>query len=88
MWDTIKTSSIFGWLFGTAVFVAGILNMVLVHAVPGIVYLMLSLVYFPPSSTVLNKTICFPVPVILKVSLAIIIFIFTLGVSDLGDLID
>lgn len=88
MGDIVKISNIFGWLFGTAVLVAGILNMVLVHAVPGIVYLMLSTIYFPPSSAVLTKTIGFSLPVILKVILAIIIFIFTLGVSDLGDLID
>ena len=62
--------------------------MVLVHLVPGIVYLILSLIFFPPSSAVLINTFGFRVPVILKVSLAIIIFIFTLGVSDLGDIID
>ena len=84
----VKTSKIFGWLFGTAVFVTGILNMAMVHVVPGIVYLILSLIYFPPSSAVLTKTFGFPVPLILKVVLAIIIFMFTLGVSDLGDIID
>ena len=62
--------------------------MALVHLVPGIVYLILSLIYFPPSSAVLTKTFGFLVPVILKVVLAIIIFMFTLGVSDLGDIID
>lgn len=78
----------FGWLFGMADLVVGMLNMLLVHLVPGIAYLLLSLVYFPPADTFLRKSLGFSVPLVVKFTLAIFIIMFTLGVSDLGDMID
>lgn len=80
--------SVSGWIFGTVVFTAGILNLLLVHPVPGIAYLILSLVYFPPANTYLRKKTGFTIPVIIKVTLGIVLIMFTLGVSDLGDMID
>jgi hypothetical protein len=80
--------NIFGWIFGMAVLATGILNMVLVHLVPGIAYLLLSLVYFPPANTYLKIRSGISIPLIVKFILAIFIFMFTLGVSDLGDMID
>ncbi len=77
-----------GWLFGAAVFVIGVLNVFLVHPVPGFFYLLLSLVYFPPANTVLRKKFGFSIPLVVKMILGIIIIWFTLGVNDLGDMID
>lgn len=81
-------SNVIGWIFCVAVLVVGLLNMFLVHPVPGIVYLLLSLVYFPPTNTFLRKTFGYSIPLVVKLVLALIIVIFTLGVSDLGDMID
>ena len=80
--------SISGWLFGIIVLTVGILNMILVHPVPGVVYLLLSLVYFPPANAFLKNRFSFSIPLVLKIILAIVIIMFTLGVSDLGDMID
>lgn len=77
-----------GWVFGAAVFIIGVLNLVLVHAVPGIIYLLLSLVYFPQSSVMLRERLGMPMPVAIKIILGIVIVWFTLGISDLGDMID
>jgi len=77
-----------GWLFGLVVLAVGFLNMFLVHPVPGIVYLLLSLVYFPPANAFLKQRLGFSIPLIVKITLGIILLMFTLGVSDLGDMLD
>ena len=73
---------------GVLVFIIGAANMVLVHPVPGIVFLLLSLLYFPPIDTFFMKKFGFRIPLVVKIILGIVIFWFTLGVSDLGDIID
>lgn len=82
------TSKLISWIFGTIVFVIGVLNLFLVHPVPGVVYLLLSLLYFPPTNALLKKMVGFPIPAVVKIILGIVIIMFTLGVSDLGDMID
>jgi hypothetical protein len=83
-----KTSRITGWIFGLIVFSIGVLNMILVHPVPGLIYLLLSFVYFPPVNNILRKIGGFTIPPVLKIILGIFITWFTLGISDLGDMID
>jgi hypothetical protein len=80
--------SISGWIFGMMLLTVGILNMFLVHLVPGVAYLLLSFIYFPPSNAYIKKKFDFSIPLVVKIILAIFILLFTLGVSDLGDLID
>jgi hypothetical protein len=84
----VSSSHIIGWLFGTAVFTIGVLNVFLVHPVPGIIYFLLSLVYLPPANAVLRKRFGLSIPLVVKILLGIFIIMFTLGVSDLGDMID
>ena len=88
MQGKITSLSIIGWIFGTAVFAIGVLNLILVHPVPGIGYLLLSFVYFPPANAILKKRFGFSIPFVVKIILGIVIIMFTLGVSDLGDMID
>lgn len=85
--DTI-ISQIISWIFGITVFAVGILNIFLVHLVPGVVYLVLSLIYLPPANAVFKKKLGFSIPIAVKIILGIFIIMFTLGVSDLGDMID
>jgi hypothetical protein len=77
-----------GWIFSIIVLAIGILNLFLVHPVPALVYLLLSLVYLPPANAILKKRLGFSIPLVVKIILGIIIIMFTLGVSDLGDIID
>lgn len=84
----MKATHILSWLFGIAVFATGILNMILVHFVPGLVYLFLALFYLPPVNEMLRAKFGFSIPPLLKIILGIILIQFTLGVSDLGDMID
>jgi hypothetical protein len=84
----ITTSNIFSWSFSIVVITIGIANVLLVHPVPGAIYLLLSLVYFPATNAILKKRFGFSIPLAVKIILGIIIIWFTLGVSDLGDIID
>ena len=79
---------IMAWIFGTTLLTIGLLNMFLVHPLPGIIYLLLSFLYFPPVTNLVMKRFGFLVPLVIKIILAIIIIMFTLGVSDLGDMIE
>ena len=88
MQGKITTISIIGWIFGIIVFTIGVLNLFLVHAVPGVAYLLLSLVYLPPANAVFRKKFGFSIPLVVKFILGVVIIMFTLGVSDLGDMID
>jgi hypothetical protein len=76
------------WVFGTFVFVIGLLNLFLIHPVPGIAYILLSFIYLPPASDLLKQKFDFSISAFIKIIFGIIIFLFTIGVSDLGDMLD
>jgi len=58
----------------------------LVHPVPGVFYLILSFVYFPPANAILKERFGFSIPLVVKIVLGLVIVWFTLGVSDLAEL--
>jgi hypothetical protein len=88
MQGKISLQNVFSWFFGLAVLTIGILNLILIHPVPGIVGICLSLFFFPPVNNLLLKRFGFAIPFAVKIFLALFIFWFTLGISDLGDVID
>lgn len=77
-----------GWLFGILVLAVGVANLLLVHPVPAAGYALASLVYFPPVGTWLEGRCGISIHPLVKLSLAVVIVMFTLSVSDLGDMID
>ena len=82
------TSNLAGWLFASLVLAIGIANLLLVHPVPALGYGLVSLVYLPPANAALKDRFGVSIPIFAKVVLAIVLVMFTLGVSDLGDMID
>jgi hypothetical protein len=70
------------------VFLIGVLNLILVHLVPGLAFLLLSFLYYPLTDTFLREYFGFATPPLLKAIPGIVAIWFTLGVSDLGDMID
>lgn len=80
-------SNIISWLFGAIFLVTGVLNAVLVHPVPGIFYLLLSLVYFPPVSVFVKKKFGLAIPFWAKVVLGLVILWGTLAVGDLAEIL-
>jgi len=84
----VKISNVVSWIFGIIVFTIGALNLFLVHAVPGIIFLLLSFIYFPRVNDFLWKRFGFSIPTVVKIIQGIVIIWFTLGVSDLGEMIN
>ena len=82
------TSDLAGWLFGLVVLGIGVANLLLVHPVPAVAYALVSLLYFPPANAALKARFGVSIPPLLKGIVAIVVVMFTLGVSDLGDMID
>ncbi len=80
---------VFSWLFGTAVFIVGLINTFWGNDPGfGIFLILLSSVYFPPVNTFFKKTTALSVPVLLKVFLGIFIIWASLGVGELFDKVD
>ena len=78
----------YSWILFTVFFTIGGLNIFLIHPIPGIIYLLLSILYLPPFNDYLKVEFNIMIPIILKVVLAILILWFTLGVSDLMELFE
>lgn len=74
------------WCLGLIIFTLGILNLILIHPVPGLVYILLSLLFFPPVENFFRQKFSFSIPFAVLLVLALVIFWFTLGVSDLGEI--
>lgn len=74
------------WIFGFWILIIGILNIFQIHAVPGIIYIALSLVFFPTTNIFLKKKFGFSIPFAIKIILFLLIMWFTLGVGDLAEL--
>jgi hypothetical protein len=83
----ITASNMISCVFGIVVLTIGILNVVLVHPTPGVIYFLLSFIYFPPANAILKKRFGYSITYV-KIILGMIIIWFTLGISDLGDMID
>ena len=82
-----------GWIFGIAVFAAGVVNTFWGNDPGfGVFILLLSFVYFPPTSAILNdiakQWVGFRVSTIAKIALGIFIVWATLGVGELFDKIN
>lgn len=84
----LKFSIILNWIAGLILLTIGLLNLFLIHPVPGIAFIIFSLIYFPPVTEMLKKNLNLIIPPIVKVFLFVFLVWFTLGISDLGDLFD
>lgn len=85
---TLTGTTILSGIFAIILVVVGLLNLFLIHPVPGIAYMLLALLYLPQTNALLMQKWGFHIPGLLKIILGIVLIIFTLGVSDLGDMID
>lgn len=75
-------SIVFGLIFLTI----GVLNIIKVHPVPGIFYIVVSLLYFPPTNWFLKKKFKLSIPFGLKLILFILVMWPTLAVGDLAEI--
>jgi len=82
------TSNVVEWLFALLLIAVGVANLVFVDPVPALAYGLAALVYVPPANAVLKDSVRISIHPVVKIALGILIVVFTLGVSDLGDMID
>jgi len=75
------------WVFCLIFLVLGILNMFLVHVVPGGFYILLALFYYPPITTFLKIRLGFSIPPVAKIILGIIVLWATLAVGELAEMV-
>ncbi len=80
------TSLIVSRTFALVFIAVGLLNLFLVHPVPGVFYLLLSLVYFPQFNMLLKKWFGFSIPLSLKIILGLVVLWGTLAVGDLAEM--
>lgn len=78
--------ALIGWLFALVLTTIGILNLVLVHPVPGTIYLLLAMLYIPATNTLLKERFGFTIHPAVKVILGVVVMWFTLGISDLAEM--
>lgn len=82
----MNASDFISWFFGVVIFTLGILNLFQVHPVPGIIYILLSSLFIPQTNKLFRKNVGFTIPLAVKILLGLVIFWFTLGVSDLAEM--
>ena len=86
MIKTLNALNIVSFVFGLLLLTIGIMNVFMVHPIPGIIYILVSLIFFPPTNNLLKKTLNFTIPFKLKLIIFILIMWFTLGVGDLAEI--
>ena len=83
---TILMGTILSWIMPFIFISLGILNFIFVHPVPGLFYLVVSLIYIPPVGIYIKNRFGFSIPPFVKFVLAFAILWATLGVSDLAEM--
>lgn len=81
------SQNIISWIFTILFIVIGVLNIILVHPVPGIFYLVLSVAYLPATNTFLKKKFNISIPFAAKVIVGFVVLWGTLGVTDLAEIL-
>ncbi|NNK70502.1 MAG: hypothetical protein HKO96_08490 [Flavobacteriaceae bacterium] len=79
---------VFNWIIGLSFIVIGILNLILIHPVPGLIYIVIAMIYFPPIADRFENIIRIRIPQAIKIILAFLIIWFTLAVGELVELFE
>jgi hypothetical protein len=74
------------WAFLAIFIVIGVLNLILVHPVPGVFYIVLCAIYMPQTNLFLRKKLGFAIPLVVKVILGLMVLWATLAVGDLAEM--
>ena len=82
----LNVLDIISWIFGLLLLIIGIMNLFMVHPLPGIIYIIFSIMFFPPTNNFLKKTMNFTIPFKIKLITFILFMWFTLGVGDLAEM--
>ncbi len=76
------------WIFAILFFVLGILNLIFIHPVPGLFYMLIALIYLPFTNKFLKVKFGFSIPIAIKIIVGIVILWGTLAVGDLMEMFE
>ncbi len=79
-------SDFVSWIFTLIFLVLGIMNLILVHPVPGIFYILFSGIFPPPLNSLLKNKTGLVISLWIKILLGLIILWGTLAVGDLAEM--
>ena len=83
-----NVGNIVSWIFVVLFFILGVLNLFLIHPTPGVIYLLLSLIYLPSTNAFLKKRFGVTIPLIVKIILGLFILWYTLAVGELMEMFE
>jgi|GEM_PF-1455463 len=75
------------WFFFVILLVVGVLNLVLVHPVPGIVYLFLALLCLPWTNTFLMEKFNFKIPFAVQIVLFLLFMWYSLAMGEVWEML-
>ena len=87
MKNTSNVEDVVSWVFVIVFLTIGILNMILAHPLPGLIYILISCIFYPPVNIWLKRKLGFSFYFTLKLILFILIMWPTLGVGDLAEIL-
>lgn len=79
-------SNIISWVFTLVFLTLGVMNLILVHPVPGIFYILLACIFSPPVNTLLKNTTGLAIPLAVKILIGLVVLWGTLAVGDLAEM--
>ena len=77
-----KFRNTISWIFALVLLTVGVLNLILVHPVPGLVYILLALICLPQTNALLKKWFDFTIPFAVKIVLFLLFMWYSLAVGE------
>lgn len=79
-------STLISWAFTLLFLTLGVMNLILVHPVPGIFYILFSCIFPPPIYAYMKNKTGIAVPLWIRILLGLILLWGTLAVGDLAEM--
>ncbi|QBA64034.1 hypothetical protein [Muriicola soli] len=76
------------WIFALIFLSLGILNLIFIHPIPALFYVLLALFYFPFLNELLYKSLGFTIPLWIKTLAGLLVIWGTMAVGDLMELFE
>lgn len=75
------------WFLAALFLIIGVLNAWLVHPAPGMLYLLLAVLFLPQTDALLKKKLGLTIPLALKIFAGLVILWGTLAIGDLVEIL-
>lgn len=83
---TFTAKGLLDWVLVVVFGLLGVMNLIWIHVVPGVFYLLISILYVPPVVGLLEVLVGFKIPYGVRIAGAVVLLWATLAVGDLAEL--